>query len=96
MAITRIKSNSSEFLQPNLGEIVSVVLDPGIDWLRIGGTIHIPEAGIYKIINKSGFVYQLKLKTAIIAPGEDVKANIIYPVNDDNAATAWGGNGKEW
>lgn len=97
MGLTRINSNSSSFIQPALGGFVSIITDPGIDWLKVGGTVHIPEGGIYKIMNISGFVHQLKLETAIAAQGQTVEVNIIHPVSDQSAATVWGGDyGKEW
>lgn len=97
MALTRIKSNTSSFLQPSLGEVVTIVLDPGIDWLKVGFRVHIPNGGVYQILNRSGFVYELKLLTAIALPGQVVIASIVHPVDTDSETTKWGGErGKEW
>lgn len=97
MAITRIKSNASSFIQPPLGSSAAVVLDPGIDWIKTGILVHIPDGGVYKIESISGFVHQLKLETAIAAPGEIVRAALIFPVSEKGGETKWGGeNGKEW
>lgn len=98
MALTRINTEiAGSFLQPVLGGTVNIIADPGIDWLKVGMTVQIPNGGIYEIMSNSGFVYNLKLETAIALPGQVVSANVIYPVSDNNAATMWGGaNGKEW
>lgn len=80
-----------------LGGHVSIILDPGIDWLKVGVNVHIPEGGVYEIINISGFVYELKLKTAVAVQGQTVQTTVVYPVGDQSAATKWGGDyGKEW
>lgn len=94
MGLTRIKSNTQSFLQPQLGQTVNVVIDPSIDWLRLGQTVHIPEGGIYTIEAQTGFIYTLKLQTAIAVPGTSVTANVIYPISDAGSELAWGA--KEW
>lgn len=98
MGLTRVKSKTvSTFIQPNLEGTVTIVSDTGIDWLRVGQTIQIPDGGIYEIMSNSGFTWNIKLKTAIALPGQTVSANVLYPVSDTSAATKWGGpNGKEW
>lgn len=96
MGLTRIQSNTSSFIQPGLGGHVNAIVDPGIDWFKVGMQVHIPEGGIYEIVNISGFVFELKLMTAVAAEGQAVDVDIIHPINDHSAATSWGGDGKEW
>lgn len=97
MGLTQIQSNVSSFIQPSIGEVVSVIVDPGLNWIKVGGKIHIHSGGIYKVISRSGFVTEIKLETATITPGQTVLADLIYPINnEDSTATFWGAGGKEW
>lgn len=97
MALTRIQSRSSKFNQPNIGESVFVILDADIDWIKVGMSVHIPEGGVYEVMTINGFVHELKLKTSVADLGELISVSIVHPINDDSAATFWGGdNGKEW
>lgn len=100
MGLTQIQSNtSSSFVQPRLGGVVAVIIDAGIDWLKVGGYVHIQGGGVYKIESIVGFVVDLTLETATAAEGEVVQADLIYPINrgEDGISTTWGGtNGKEW
>lgn len=97
MGLTQIQSNVSSFLQPSLGEVVSVIVDPGLDWIKVGGKVHIHNGGIYKVISLVGFICELQLETATTLTGEVVLADLIHPINNqDSTATFWGGDGKEW
>lgn len=100
MGLTQIQSNtSSSFVQPHLGGVVAVIIDVGIDWLKVGSYVHIQGGGVYKIESITGFVVDLILETANAAEGETVFADLIYPINrgEDGISTTWGGtNGKEW
>lgn len=94
---TRIKSRPSIFIQPNLEAVASVTIDPAIDWFRSGASVFIPEGGVYEIVSINVFTMVIKLKTAVAPPGTQVIASVMYPQNNDTAATTWGGaNGKEW
>lgn len=96
MAITRIKSNASSFIQPEIGSVVNVFADPMIDWIKVGGKVMIENAGIYKVISVSSFTWELELLTAKVQPGMTVTTGMIMPVQDSSVESVWGGNGKEW
>lgn len=97
MGLTRIKTGASTFIQPDINGAVSVIIDPGIDWIKEGDTVHIKDGGLYLIQSVNGFIHHLVLQTAIKEPGQLVRANVIMPVSSQNQATVWGGiSGKEW
>ncbi|MBW7838441.1 MAG: hypothetical protein H3C36_02130 [Chitinophagaceae bacterium] len=98
MAITRITSNASTFIQPEVGSVVNIVSDPMLDWLRVNQKVYVEGGGVYEVISETGFTYELKLLTAVALSGTTVIAELIYPVNEQGSGeTLWGGtNGKEW
>lgn len=98
MAITRIKSNTAiAFIQPELNSVVDVVMDAGIDWIVVGKRVYLENGGIYQVIGQTGFVYQLQLKTATTLPGQIVEVGVMYPIENSDSSTMWGGeNGKIW
>ena len=97
MGLTQIKSNSQSFVQPVLEGVVNVILDPMIDWIRVGQLVHIVDGGIYYVQSKSGFTYQVKLQTAAVPPGSTINITLVHPVGEKDGSAEWGGqNGKEW
>lgn len=96
MAVTRIRSKVvSSFIQPNLGEIVSVIINTDINWLQIGVSVYIVSGGVYEIVSVTGNVYNLKLLTSEAGVGSEVEAKILYPVDpQDSGDYNWGI--KEW
>ncbi len=98
MGLTQIQSNASSFIQPSIGGIVTIIIDPGIDWIKVNSRVHIHNGGIYKVISLVGFVAEIELETATTLPGQTVLAELMQPINNsDSTATFWGGeNGKEW
>lgn len=96
MAITRIQSNASSFIQPLLGAVVNVVSDPGIEWIKVGSTVYIRNGGVYEVMSISIFVYSMKLITAEALTGTVVVSEMIIPVNaTEEPDYNWGGI-KEW
>lgn len=97
MGLTRIQSNTgSSFIQPEINGVVDVVLDPMIDWVRVSSKVYIENGGVYKVLSKTAFVYNLQLLTSIAAPGTIISPGLIYPIEEESSSTFWGGNGKEW
>lgn len=98
MGLTRIQSNTgSSFIQPEINGVVDVVLDPMIDWVRVNSKVYIENAGVYKVLNKTAFVYNLKLLTSVASSGTLIEPGLIYPIEEESSSTFWGGeNGKEW
>lgn len=95
MAITRIKTGTSSFVQPALEGTVTIIADPGIDWLRPDAFVHIPGGGIYEIVSISVYAVLLRLKTLEAPQGSTVTASVIYPVNH-NADNQYSWGAKEW
>lgn len=97
MGLTRVQSNTgSSYIQPNIGEVVDVVMDPMINWINAGAKIHIDGGGIYKVISKIAFAYQLQLLSPVALSGQLVSIGLVYPIEEQSSSTFWGDNGKEW
>ena len=82
MAITNIHSGQSyvNFLQPKVGEEVSIRIDIQIAWINEGYYVHIPNGGIYKVISAVVFNYTLKLIKDYREEGAVISADVIHPV----------------
>lgn len=95
MAITRLKSRTSTFIQPGLEATVDIVADPGLDWLVPDAYVHIVGGGIYHVVSITAYVATLRLKTAEASIGSTVHASAMYPVNH-NADNQYSWGAKEW
>lgn len=82
MAITNIHSGQSyiSFLQPKVGEEVSIRIDIQIAWINEGYYVHIPNAGIYEVVSAVVFNYTLKLIKDYREEGAVISADVIHPV----------------
>lgn len=82
MAITNIHTGQSyvNFLQPKVGEEITIRIDIQIAWINDGYYVHIPNGGIYEVVSAVVFNYTLKLIKDYREEGAIVSADVIHPV----------------
>ena len=96
MALTKIQTKLiSSFIQPNIGDIVPVIISSDIDWIKDGVSVYIVDGGVYDIMSSVANVYNLKLITAEKDTGSIVSSKVLFPVDpNDTGQYSWGA--KEW
>lgn len=81
MALTKIQTRSiSSFIQPNIGDVVPVIISSDIDWIKDGVSVYIVDGGVYDIMSSVENVYNLKLITAEKDTGSIVSSKVLFPV----------------
>lgn len=92
MARTKIRNKTaSTFIQPNVGEEVTVGYSEGVDFVRVGQLIEILNSGIFKVIDRNADqTLLLELRKSYKAAGEEVTPDVVL----HSEPVTWGG--KEW